>query len=375
MYAVTDASGRFELSVPPGPSYVYIRDSSRIGNTSQLDVVVPEDRDPEPVQLPGRALAPPEQPPARAKADEVRKVAVREIVRQTTVQEPPGPVSLMTGRVVDPEGRPIPGVTLSHSESRRLVQAVTDRDGEFIFEGLPEGALTIQLMKEGYRSSIERVGADVGIGVFTLHPKPNATRKPAPAPPDLPANLRLLDIQPLANEPLEKGPLPNGEDLAELPLGVRKLAGMWYSVGPMMIHLRASLQARLPKSAEGIKVGGRFARLHFLHGTQYEVADGTTIGRYTVHYADGFSEEVPIVYGEDVSVWMTWQNGPRKTTMANLAWTGKNGRTELSPEAKVYLFAMVWTNPHPDRAIEAIDFTSAVTDCSPFLVAVTAEAR
>jgi hypothetical protein len=142
-----------------------------------------------------------------------------------------------------------------------------------------------------------------------------------------------------------------------------------------MIHLRASLQARLPKSAEGIKIGSRCNRIHFLHGTQYEVAEGSTIGRYKVHYADGFSEDVPIVYGEDVSVWMTWQGGPRKASLANLAWTGKNARTELSPEAKVYLFAMVWTNPHPDRVVESIDFESSVTDCSPFLVAVTAETK
>jgi hypothetical protein len=290
------------------------------------------------------------------------------------------PTTVLMGNVVDPTGKPVPGVSVTYVGDMRQGQwlpsrSFTDRDGEFIMEGLPVGPGKLHLRKDGFRSSTELVGPLAVQERFVLFPRPNADRKPAPAPPDLPANLRLLDLQPVANEPLDQGPLPGGEDLAELPLGVRKLGGMWYSVGPMMIRLRASLQARLPKSAEGIKVGSRCVRLHFLHGTQYEVPDRTTIGRYKVHYADGFSEDVPIVYGEDVSVWTTWRGGPGKASHANLAWKGKNQRTELNPEAYVYLYDTVWTNPHPGRVIDSIDFESAVTDCSPFLVAVTAETK
>ena len=89
----------------------------------------------------------------------------------------------------------------------------------------------------------------------------------------------------------------------------------------------------------------------------------------------GSRTKIPIVYGEDLSVWTTWNGGPGKASLANLAWKGKNQRTELNPEAYVYLFEMVWTNPHPDRVIDSIDFESAVTDCSPFLVAITAETK
>ncbi len=374
----TDAAGRFELSAPPGPSYVYIMDGHRRANISAVDVSVPGERDPEQVQLLGMAMEPVERPVAKPRAADAPrpKAAAKAVGRppQREPEQPPGPLTLLTGRVVDPAGNPLPGVRVSYNRIP-FSEAATDREGEFILEGLPEGPLKIQLHKQGYRTSIESVGADVGTGVFILHARPNGDRKPAPAPPDLPADLRFLDIQPLANEPLNEGPLPGGDDLAELPLGVRKFGGMWFSVGPMMIHLRASLQARLPKSATGIKVGSRCSRLHFLHGTQYEVPDRTRIGHYTVHYADGFSEDIPIVYGEDLSVWTTWKGGPGKASHANLAWKGKNQRTELSPEAFAFLFEMVWTNPRPDKVVESIDFESAVTDCSPFLVAITAEAR
>ena len=43
--------------------------------------------------------------------------------------------------------------------------------------------------------------------------------------------------------------------------------------------------------------------------------------------------------------------------------------------AKIRLYAMVWTNPHPDKPVAAIDFQSAGTECDPFLVALTLEKK
>ncbi len=380
MSTQTDAAGRFELTVPPGPSYVYVMDGGRVTHSSSRDVDVPEARDSEPVQLLAGPMEPLSRPVAKAGVAGAPQpgAAAKGIVMQRLQREPEkpeGPGTILTGRVVDPAGTPVPGVTVTYNTRQLFIQTATDREGEFIMEGLPEGDQKIELSKEGYRTAIELARENAGEGVTILIPRPGADRKPAPPPPNLPADLRFLDLQPVANEPLDQGPLPNGDDLAELPLGVRKLGGMWYSVGPKMSHLRASVQARLPKSAEGIKVGSRCVRLYILHGTQYEVMPGTTIGHYTVHYADGSSEEIPIVYGEDLSVWKTWNGGPGKTTRAQVAWKGKNQQIELNPEAYVFLFERVWTNPHPDRVVESIDFESSVTDCSPFLIAVTAETR
>jgi hypothetical protein len=103
-----------------------------------------------------------------------------------------------------------------------------------------------------------------------------------------------------ANEPLDNGLDPDGDDLAELPLGVRKLGGSWFTVGPMMIRLRARDQPGLPAKVAGIKVGSSCVRLRILHGAEYEVRDGTPIGAYTVRYADRTAKRVPIVFGQDV---------------------------------------------------------------------------
>ena len=51
---------------------------------------------------------------------------------------------------------------------------------------------------------------------------------------------------------------------------------------------------------KGIKVGGRGRKLHFLHGVQQAAAPGTEVGAYVVHYADGSTERIPIVYGRDL---------------------------------------------------------------------------
>ena len=375
MSATTDAAGRFELAIPPGRSYVYIMDRSSAVHSSKRDLDVLADRDPEPIRLLGSAAPTVERPIAKAKIGAVRKAAEKTAAKQARDEpEEKAPGTLLTGRVVDPAGAPVPGVRVYCNEGQ-LVEAATDRDGEFILEGVPDGPQSLVMNKEGYRTSTVRVGADVAPERYILTPRPNADRKVAPSPTDLPAGVRFVDLQPEANEPLDEGPGPNGDDLAELPLGVRKLGGSWFAVGPMIIHLRAKVQPRLPKRAGGLKVGTPCVRLHFLHGTEHEVADRTTIGTYTVRYADGTAETIPIVYGEDLSVWRTSRGGPGKASLANVVWTGKNRLTELNAGSNVYLFEMVWTNPHPDKSIATIDFESAETDCSPFLVAVTVDKK
>jgi hypothetical protein len=80
------------------------------------------------------------------------------------------------------------------------------------------------------------------------------------------------------------------------------------------------------------------------------------------------------VYGRDVANWFLFLRArPETPTDARVAWTGTNDSTDLNPGLTVRLFAMTWTNPHPDREIAAIDVTSKVTASDLFLVAVTLE--
>ncbi len=93
------------------------------------------------------------------------------------------------------------------------------------------------------------------------------------------------------------------------------------------------------------------------------------IGAYILHYADGRQMELPIVYGEDVRDW--WQpSDPKDATRAAVAWSGPS---PSGPSGGLRVFQRTWDNPRPDVEVESLDFTSTVTKCAPFLIALTLE--
>ena len=83
--------------------------------------------------------------------------------------------------------------------------------------------------------------------------------------------------------------------LAAMPRGVQR-------VGTVDFDMRGVIQlgstrlagegGDLPKEVKDIPVGQKCRRIHFLHGTQWRVADGTRIGAYVLHYAGGKQAEI-----------------------------------------------------------------------------------
>src|SRR4051795_4239732 len=144
-----------------------------------------------------------------------------------------------------------------------------------------------------------------------------------------------VDIQPQANQDLAAnlGRGAAGNNLLELPRGEQTFNGVKFKVEDRFIQLGSPiLLQKRPDKVEGIDVGRAFARLRILHGTFYGtgpsggphfVPDGTLIGLYEVHYEDGSSEAIPIVYGEDVRDW--WVTADSKgATHAKVALEGDN---------------------------------------------------
>jgi hypothetical protein len=147
-----------------------------------------------------------------------------------------------------------------------------------------------------------------------------------------------VDLQPQANQELTAnfGSGREGNNLSELPKGEQTFKGLKFKVEDRFIQLGSELlRDPKPDEVKGIKVGKTFAKLHILHSTLYGngselgqegmpgdplfVAEGTKIGQYQVHYEDGTSEAVPIVYGQDVRDW--WFTGvPKRVTRGKLAW-------------------------------------------------------
>jgi hypothetical protein len=159
--------------------------------------------------------------------------------------------------------------------------------------------------------------------------------------------------------------------LASLPAGVQKLGDVQYDLrGIVQVsgRLMGMLNRGFPAEVKGIKVGTKCQKLYFLHATHWSVRDGTKIGAYVIHYSNGQTQEVPIVYGPDVRDWTPRFDSQHEVEGAVVAWKGKN-----DADLEILLYATAWTNPHADLEIESVDFVSSMTTAAPFLVAMTAE--
>jgi WD40 repeat protein/serine/threonine protein kinase len=133
------------------------------------------------------------------------------------------------------------------------------------------------------------------------------------------------------------------------------------------VHLaRAEAQSR-PQRVNDIPVGAKAHRLHFLQATAWSGRDGVEVGKYVIHFTDDTFEQVPVIYGEHIRDWVVKMDAG-KISQGRVAWRGSNKFW-----GEVRLFLQTWENPRPDIEIKTIDFVSRMTECAPFLVAITRE--
>jgi len=122
---------------------------------------------------------------------------------------------------------------------------------------------------------------------------------------------------------------------------------------------------------KGIPVNQRFSRFHGFHGTWGTESDGTKIGAYVLHYADGEIAEIPIRYGEHLrDVWMETH---RKANNAITAWTGNRLKNDGNNARAVQFFKVVLENPRPEEKVVAIDLVAFKSVCKPIFGAITLE--
>lgn len=136
-----------------------------------------------------------------------------------------------------------------------------------------------------------------------------------------------------------------------------------------VIQLGGGFVPDLPRRVAGIPVRRNCERLHFLHASAWDGAAHGEIGRYTVVYADGSTELIPLIHGENIHDW--WIN-PSNPPTPPPVWTGTNPIARAAGRS-LGLFHLVWKNPHPDRTVESLSFETDGQGRLPFLVAITAE--
>ena len=189
--------------------------------------------------------------------------------------------------------------------------------------------------------------------------------------------LVCLDLAPYANEALsEPKGMTAGNDLLELGSGEQTLAGVRFCIAGSTIQLGSKRLTKEPSQVEAIAVQRRVATLYLLHAAQwgdarFDVADGTNIGHYQIHYADGSQATIPVVCGEDVRDWWSYDR-KKLATRGQAVWVGRNVATK---QTKTYLrlYLSVWENPHPEKAVASLDYVSAMTAAAPFCAAITVE--
>lgn len=204
------------------------------------------------------------------------------------------------------------------------------------------------------------------------------------------ANATTIDLKPYINTELADSPMcPKGNqanNLAELPLGVNIYAGIPFDIkgsiqlmGGWLKHYRK----KYPSQVENIEINKRCTKLHLLHaaGSVAPKLFGTSVAKLVLHYADGSTQEVNIVAGEQVFDWwaplFTTGLDPRMKKMApgtEPAWTGSNSYLKkFAPDLSLCLYKSTFDNPQPAVAISKIDYVSTLTDACPFLVGLTIE--
>ncbi len=382
MATTTDSQGRFAFHVPPGEHFVYLIDDLARGPMGRRLVVVPEQGE----SLPMFLLLP--------SGDETEPVAASVEVVAAEAKKAAEKPRTLKGRVTDPEGRPLVGIRVASDAGPDRTRpelrldaddsAVTDREGAFILEGIPRRQVWLTLGRPFDQVQKESIPADRDEVSVSYRPQRDAPGRLRAAvaedetiPPDLRDRLTFVDLTPRGNNFLADGPgePDDGNNLDQVPRGVHKMGNAYFRIGDKMVQVRATNKRDMPVSVDGIKVAARGKMVRLLHGNQQKADAGTNLGEYVIRYADGSKERIPITYGRNLIDW--WDTGLKKDDLpeARIAWQGSNEMLDKrpQPDIKIGLWALTWTNPHPDKEIATIDLWSSVSACDPYLIAVTVE--
>ncbi len=183
-----------------------------------------------------------------------------------------------------------------------------------------------------------------------------------------------IDFQTLANHKL-KAPLGSGTDgntLASLSPGEHRFLGIPFQIGQGLLQVGSTKLQNKPAKIAEIRVDRKLSSLHFLQGTNWSYDKEVPVSSYVVHYADGSSATIPIVYGKDTASWWKYANN-NTPSAAKVAWTGTNPAASRF-RATLWLLMSTWKNPKPDIRVTSIEFTSTMdTPSAPFCVAITTE--
>jgi hypothetical protein len=168
-----------------------------------------------------------------------------------------------------------------------------------------------------------------------------------------------------------------GHDLRDVPQGIQVLGNVPFDIrGLVQLAASKSLDVTgvvFPEAVKGIAVNYKGSRLHFLQACFWNTDAGAKLGEYVIHYADGQTRSVPIIYGHNILDWWAKPGGVHLSDAVSI-WQGSNPATR-SMGMITHLMKYTWKNPLPEIEITTIDFVSDLIEAGPFLVAITIDNR
>lgn len=167
-----------------------------------------------------------------------------------------------------------------------------------------------------------------------------------------------------------------GSDLRELAIGPQVFGGTVFDVRGLVLFSQNPEWGHLPTRVDGIRLGKKLVRLHFLHssgGRDIRMKTGDRIGHYRLHYVDGQSVELPIRFNVDASDWWEYPHLPQELPQASVVWRGVTMKGRPQGPQRIRLFKRTWDNPRPDIEIARLDVVAEHPVTTPVLIALTAE--
>jgi len=237
----------------------------------------------------------------------------------------------------------------------------------------------ISTQRDGDATAFDEVIARNPQWAFIPQPQPKVPAEPSKKIPARATGTdkRMVDLSKYynaaLNETWHKGGMSNNT-LKDLPRGIQTLDGTSFDIrGIVQLsgqQAERELSVQFPEEVANITVQQKGQNIHFLHGCGWLSPEGTSIGAFIIHYRNGETRSVPIVYGVDVQDWWMSEDGT-SGSKPNVVWTGKNHSAPDGPPIGVC--KTTWVNPLPSIEIDHIDYQSAMMNSAPFLIAITVE--
>ena len=182
----------------------------------------------------------------------------------------------------------------------------------------------------------------------------------SPATAQIPARSKqaipdLMDLTSSYTSSLKDG------HLESLPQGVHAYFRAAFDIRGI-IQLAGKKPSAHPDGVKGISINYKGEKIDFLHGAEGHAGEDTVIGNYVLHYADGETKRIPLVYGRNTKDSFSGNAEPVLTDA---------GTVEANETVRVFKHTV--NNPLPGVEIKTMDFVSTNTPAAPFLIAMTIE--